>query len=179
MKRYIALLRGINVSGQKKIQMAGLRQVLLQGGFTNVSTYIQSGNVVFDAAETTTSQATAHMGAALREAYGYDVKVLVLERESLGQALDQNPYIDVPGHDPKRIYFVFLFDDPPPQQLERLQAQDFSPEAFVYKPGCIHLYAANGMGATKLNNNFFEQKLRIDATTRNLNTVVKLLDMSA
>jgi uncharacterized protein (DUF1697 family) len=173
MPTYIALLRGINVSGQKKIKMAELRNLLTEAGLTQVQTYLQSGNVVFQSESS--EKASEKIERCIMEHYGYQVKVLLTTPDALGQIVAENPFSE---QDTKLLYVTFLAEDPAPELLEKLQAVDYSPETFVFKDNIIYTFAANGYGRAKLNNNFLEKKLKVAATTRNWKTVNALLEMS-
>lgn len=174
MPTYIALLRGINVSGQKKIKMAELRSLLADSGLQQVQTYLQSGNVVFQS-EATAEEAAQKVEQLIREHYGYTVKVVIKIPAELHQIVAESPFVD---QETNLLYVTFLAEKPGSDQLEKLQAGDYSPEAYVLHEKIIYIFAANGYGRAKLNNNFLEKKLKVAATTRNWKTVNALLEMS-
>lgn len=174
MPTYIALLRGINVSGQKKIKMAELRQLLSDAGLQQVQTYLQSGNVVFQS-KATADEAAQKIEQCIRDHYGYAVKVILKAPDEMQQIVTENPFKD---QDTKLLYVTFLAETPEAVHLEKLQAGDYSPEAYVLHEKIIYIFAANGYGRAKLNNNFLEKKLKVAATTRNWKTVNALLEMS-
>ncbi len=175
MKTYIALLRGINVSGQKKIKMAELRTHLSDWGFSAVQTYIQSGNIVLQDPDQGPQQIAERIRQGIASVYGFDVPVLVLIPEDLDAVLADNPFL--PEKDPKRLYVTFLSSKPDPSLLNQLLQEDYSPEAFTVVKNYIYFFSPAGYGRAKMNNNFFEKKLKVDATTRNWRTVNKLSDM--
>ena len=174
MPTYIALLRGINVSGQKKIKMADLRDLLSDAGLQQVQTYLQSGNIVFQS-EASAEEAAQKIEQSIQQHYDYTVKVILTTPDALKQIVADNPF---PEQDTKLMYVTFLAEIPAPEQLEKLQAVDYSPEAFFLKDSIVFIFAANGYGRAKLNNNFLEKKLKVAATTRNWKTVNALLEMS-
>ncbi|WP_438710980.1 DUF1697 domain-containing protein [Aquimarina muelleri] len=181
MKTYIALLRGINVSGQKKIKMADLKSMLENLGFTSVTTYIQSGNVIFMNEEKNTKDLSAIIEKEILKKFSFDVPVLVLTREGLMDIYENNPYLDrikTEEIEDKKMYFTLLSTLPNFNGVQELLSNSYKPEEFEITDNTVYFFAANGYGKTKLNNNFFEKKLKSVATTRNLKTIVKLLELS-
>jgi len=179
MNTYIALLRGINVSGQKKIKMADLRNQLAELGFEDVQTYIQSGNIIFKFPETEHQVLEEKIADKIAADYGFQVPVLVKKAADFQQALERNPYLKDEKNDPKQIYFTFLSTPPSAERIKVLEEKKYDPELYTIDSTTIYLYVPNGYGRTKLNNNLFEQKLKVQATTRNLKTVRKLVELGS
>ncbi len=181
MKTYIALLRGINVSGQKSIKMAVLKTMFENIGFSSVTTYIQSGNIVFKSNQTDTVTLSGVIKKEIAKHFGFDVPVLVLTPETLTAIYNNNPFaerIEKNVIEDKKMYFTLLSSAPDTTLTTELSSYASKEEAFVITDKVVYFYAANGYGKTKLNNNFFEKKLKCSATTRNLKTVIKLLELS-
>ncbi len=178
MQTYIALLRGINVSGQKKIIMADLRVYLEELDFQDIKTYIQSGNIIFKSTDTSAKNLETLIKNKIQEKYGFEVPVLVLTPQELVKTLKNNPFLTDKEKESKAFYVIFLQDKPQPEYVEKLQEVDYSPEEIVFDDKIIYFYAAFGAGRTKLNNNFFENKLKVRATSRNWRTTTKLLEMA-
>lgn len=182
MKTYIALLRGINVSGQKKIIMAELK-IMFEGlGSTSVSTYIQSGNIIFRH-EKDIATLTDIIKQGILSQFGFDVPVLVVTPETLVSIYKNNPFLirlEAKEIEDKKMYFTLLSKTPDDKSIEdiELTTARSENEEFVIAKNVVYFYAANGYGRTKLNNNFFEKKLQSTATTRNLKTINKLLKLS-
>lgn len=174
---YIALLRGINVSGQKKIKMADLRAYLEDAGLQDVQTYIQSGNIIFQSEHVDKAELAQRISDKIKEVYGFDVPVLVLTADYLQSVIEQNTYFKA-GKDISKLYVTFLAEKPSQEKIDTLEAVDCSPEEFTLHDTHLDFYFPNGYGRSKLNNNFFERKLKVSATTRNWKTVNKLLDMA-
>ena len=174
MRTYIAFLRGINVSGKKKIIMADLRQLLTDAGLNEVQTYLQSGNVLFRT-DATTDEATVLITSSIVNHYGFEVKTIVLTTDAVQRIVDNNPFGE---QDTKLIYVTLLATTPTNERAFFLEAIDYQPEAFIMKGKQIYVFAANGYGRAKLNNNFFERKLKVAATTRNWKTVNVLLQLA-
>ena len=178
METYITLLRGINVSGQKKIKMARLKELLNSSGFKNVQTYIQSGNLVFKHPAADPLSIANKIKKGIDQEWGYDVEVLVMPRDSFEGILQKSPYSLKDEADTKRLYFVFMYDLPDKDATIELNRLKFEGEEFTITDHSIYLICLNGYGKAKCNNNFFEKKLKVRATTRNLNTVQTLSRLS-
>lgn len=178
MSCYIALLRGINVSGQKKIKMADLRAHLAELPFTSVQTYIQSGNIVFETTEADPKKLESLIREKIAEKYDFQVPTLVKQAAELKEALETNPFHAEASAEPKKMYFTFLADEPENEKVAAIQAIDYHPEQWALQKKTIFFYSPNGYGRAKLNNNFFEKKLKVAATTRNLRTTRILVEMA-
>ena len=179
MNTYIALLRGINVGGHKKIKMAELKEHLKTLNFEQVSTYIQSGNIVFNSPNDSIHDLEEQIHEMILEQYGFDVPVIIKTAKELKHVIDHHPYIDHPSYDIDRTYITYLNKAPDPSLIKQLAATDFSPEEYVIDQANIHFYSPKGYGKAKMNNNLFENKLKVKATTRNWKTTLKLLEMAA
>lgn len=174
MSTFVALLRGINVGGHRRVKMADLRAALASLGATDVRTYVQSGNVVL----TTDLDATAAVAGLVREAVAVssgltDVDVLVLTPEDLVATIEEVPFEDP---DPKTVLVTFL--DGPPSGEPDHPAPD-SGDRFVIVGERVHVHCPGGFARTKLTHAFFEHKLGVRATGRSLRTVIALAAMVA
>src|ERR1700744_1603954 len=118
MPSHLALLRGINVGGRNKVPMAELRELVTSLGYTGVSTYIQTGNVLFDSTETDTAKLAARLAAAIEDRFGIWASVVGLTKDELAGVRAANPYPDEPQ--PKLVHVVFLTTEPPGDLLERI-----------------------------------------------------------
>ncbi|WP_435315278.1 DUF1697 domain-containing protein [Cellulophaga fucicola] len=175
MITYIALLRGINVSGKNKILMADLKQMLLKLKLANVTTYIQSGNVVFTTDEVDVTVLSEKIKKEIFKVFGLDVPVLVLAASALQTIFKNNPFT---AEEEKETYFVLLKSAPNTVLISEVNKGTYATEKFVITNSCIYLRCLNGAGKAKCNNNFFERKLKVQATTRNYKTMVKLIEIS-
>jgi uncharacterized protein (DUF1697 family) len=178
MKTYIAILRGINVSDQKKIKMADLRALLDEIGFKEVQTYIQSGNIVFQYPETSESDLEKIIEEKIQSHYDFHVPTMVRTPEAFQYVINHNPFLQDPEKDIKRQYITFLAEQPAEENIEALKEVDHDPEEYIIDGRVIFFFSPNGYGRAKMNNNFFEKKLKVKATTRNWKTVNKLLEMT-
>lgn len=174
--KYIALLRGINVSGQKKVKMLDLRTMCEKMTFLNVQTYIQSGNIIFEYKDEPTEKIALSIHQQIEETFGYDVPVMVFTQSYLEEVVAKNPFLlTQPDGDPKQLHVTFLTAEPVIETIEELQQKDYGLDVFRIVADRIYLCLPNGYGRTKLTNNFFEKKLKLSATTRNWRTLHKLL----
>jgi len=176
MKSYVALLRGINVSGQKLIKMETLRKVMEDFGFQNVKTYIQSGNILFDTSKNTTPEVLEKQIHDLIEThFGFDVSVVVTDKEMLQWISVNNPYLKEKDIDLKKLYITFLGSEPINENIGSLHNANFEPDEIIIEGRIIFMKYNNPAGNSKLNNKLIENKLKVTATARNWNTTLKLL----
>ncbi len=178
MKTYIALLRGVNVSGKHKISMADLKFGLERLGLKDVLTYIQSGNIVFKSDIASTSYLEERIKKEINDSFGFDVPVLVMTRSDMENILQECPYKKTEDVEANRIYFVLLQRKPEDMLINTLKQTDYPNELFQVAEYCVYLNCTRGAGNAKLTNNLIERKLKVVATTRNHNTMVKLLALS-
>lgn len=175
MNTYIALLRGINVGGHKKVPMADLRKLLVKVGLKNIQTYIQSGNVIFQSAEDDSRKLEEKIYKVIQSHFGFEVPILIKTSEELQQIFDASPFAEK-----KKVnsYFTLLFAVPEKDAIEEVSKISYPNEEFIIINNCIYFYCSTGYGKAKYSNNFFERKLKTTATARNYKTMVKLLSLS-
>lgn len=180
MTTYISILRGINVSGHKKILMADLKALYEQLRFKNIQTYIQSGNVVFDYTGDKSKLAIAEMiEHSIDKKYKFQVPVIVKQVDDLISTIKNNPFTEEVGADPSRVMVTFLENLPAPENLIKLEGVDYPPDRFIIDGLNIYIHCPESYGNSKLSNNFFESKLKVRATTRNWKTINKLVEMGS
>ena len=178
MITYISILRGINVSGQKKIIMADFRALYEKLGFKNVQSYIQSGNVAFNYAGDKNKLAVAKMiEHAIEKEYKFQVPVLVKQVDDLISTIKNNPFTEEAGVDPSRVAVTFLESQPTSENLKKLVGVDYPPDRFIIDGKNIYIHCPESYGNSKLSNKFFESKLKVRATSRNWRTINKLVEM--
>jgi len=177
MTTFVALLRGINVSGQKQIRMVALRKSCEGLGLKDVRTYLQSGNVVFCASRTGPRKLASGMRTRIAKDFGYDVEVLVLPAKELDAVAGSNPLWPRSGGEEKLFHGTFLFEPVSGERFGKLKLPVQPGEQAVLVEQVVLLYCPHGYGRTKLNNGFFEKALGVRATTRNWRTVLALKDL--
>ncbi|WP_035616308.1 DUF1697 domain-containing protein [Haloferula sp. BvORR071] len=178
MSTYLALLRGINVSGKNMLRMPALQALLADLGCENVRTYLQSGNAVFDAKKTTPAKLASMIEASLKKDHGVDSPVLVLPAKDLDAIATDNPLLPKSGDIEETHYHAtFLFEPVTEKAFEALKLPAAEGERAAWLKGAILLHCPHGYGNTKLNNNWFERALKVKATTRNWRSVLALRKM--
>lgn len=170
MKRYVAFLRGINVSGQKLIKMELLRDMFTAAGYGNVVTYIQSGNVIFDT-KGKTDKVRSDIEKMLEKELGYRVATIVRTVEELQNVVAANPFANM--QDGYKLYITYLAAEPSADAAANLPKVLLEGEQIQFIGREIYFITA-GYGNTKFSNNYIEKQLKTEATTRNLATTIKV-----
>lgn len=179
METYIAILRGINVSGQKIIKMAALKDAFEASGFRNVLTYIQSGNIIFRSEGKKEDVLALKIRKLITDKFGFEVPVIIRRSTDLAGIITSNPFLKEKGIREDKLHVTFLSEVLENKRKQELEKISFGNELFFISGKEIYLYCPNGYGNTKLSNNFFENKLKLTATTRNWATVNKLLHLAS
>ena len=177
MTAYVAMLRGINVGGHAKVAMADLRHEFADLGYDDVRTYIQSGNVLFEASASA-SALLAAIERRLEARFALPIKVVLRTHAQLAGVVDRNP-LRGGGREPARLHVTFLASKPPAARVAGLDDTAFAPDEFRVVGREVYLHCPGGYGNTKLNNAFFERKLGVGATTRTWKTVTTLRGMGS
>lgn len=179
MTIYISLLRGINVSGKNSIKMVELVNMFEKLNFQNVKTYIQSGNIIFQYKNEATEKLEQIIYNQIKNEFGFDVPVLVLTSEQLQKVIDINPFIKDSSKEKSFLHVTFLAE-PLVREYDNktIVGKKLESEEITITKNAVYLYCPNGYGRTKLNTNFLENKLGVQATTRNWKTTVKLLELA-
>ncbi len=178
MHTYLSLLRGINLGSHYKINMADLRALYESLEFTNVQTYVQSGNVIFDSSETDRAQLAESIKGKITEVYGYTVPILIVDAQALMQVFASNPFLTQRNENPSSLHATFLAHPPSEEVVRGFVPPKSGEDEFILAGSVIYVFCPNGYGRTKLTNNLFENKLKVPATTRNWNTMNALAQMA-
>ena len=176
VNQYIALFRGINVGGNRSLPMRELAELLAGLGLREIQTYIQSGNVIFEADESDTAQLARRISQAVEHSRGFAPEVLLLETADLEKAVASNPYPQAEPY-PKTLHVFFLAGDPPDPNLKKLESIQLDSEHFALKGRFFYLHAPDGVGRSKLAAGV-EKALGVPATGRNWQTVRRVLEMA-
>ena len=179
MATFVALLRGINVAGKGKLRMAALRETCEARGLTNVSTYLQSGNIVFDCQLTSATKVAAMLEELLDAQFGLNARAIIRTPAELQRIIKNNPFASYARTDPTKVHATFLATRPTAKLVRQLEGIDTRGDALVVSHQEVLLHCPNGYGRTKLNNAFLERQLQVVATTRNWKTVEALSGMVA
>lgn len=182
--KYVALLRGINVGGNRSVRMNDLKQICESLNFSHVTTYLQSGNVVFEARTGPSEILADKLEKALFQRYRFEVKVHVKTAGEWSDVVSKNPLQREKNIDKSKLHATFLLNHPPgiddqarrvdDRELQMMKAKE---EMIARKGEVIYLYCPKGYGRSKLNNPSLERKLKAVATTRNWKTVCALLEL--
>ncbi|MFA8344353.1 MAG: DUF1697 domain-containing protein [Rhodothermaceae bacterium] len=178
MEKYIAILRGINVSGKNKIKMAELKLMFEQAGFKNVVTYIQSGNIIFEHKKSDVVTLQKSIETEIKKTFDLDVPALVLEKKTLSKIFSNNPFLTKRSEDINFLHATILENIPEKSLVSKIENFESGSDEFIVEKNVIYVFCPNGYGRTKLTNIFFENKLKTKATTRNWKTVTKLIELS-
>lgn len=177
--KYAALLRGINVSGHKRVPMPELRTVLGELGHSDIATHLQSGNAAFRSEDEDENALAAALEQALHQRFGFSVGCIVRSGSYLAAVADACPFpaAELEG---RQLHVTYLDRAVDPERLAALDAQAYLPEAFGLGDRCVYLYAPDGLGRSKLAAALARPQLTkgLTATTRNWNTVAKLVEMT-
>ena len=176
MTIYLSLLRGINIGGHKKIRMSGLKELYESLGFGQVTTYIQSGNVLFSA-ETNEAELAMHIGKAIEQRFGFEVPVVIRNAEEMQQIVAQNPFTEEAKTAPDKLVVMFLGSIPDAAMIEKVKAKIDDDSRFEFVGDTLYFFYPDGYGQTKWHSNFFEKQLRTTVTARNWTTTCKLNEL--
>ena len=171
--KHVALLRGINVGGKNMLPMKELCALFATAGCASVQSYIQSGNVIFEAPARGLGKLAARVGEAIEQRFGFAPPIVLRSARELAAVIEGVPFPDTP-----HVHVGFLAEAPGKPQLAALEPGYGAPDRYVVRGREVYLHLPNGMGRSKLGTGYFDR--RIGTTTiRNWNTVVELARLSA
>jgi uncharacterized protein (DUF1697 family) len=173
---HVALLRGINLGGKNKLLMKDLVEMFVEAGCDDVRTYIQSGNVVFNAAPNIAARLPEIVTGQIAKRLGYRTPVVLRTAKQLGEVVRKNPFIEM-GAAEDTLHVLFLADRPSARGVEGLDPNRSAPDAFLVRGQEVYLQLPNGVGRSKLTNEYFDSRLATTSTGRNWRTVLKLLEL--
>lgn len=177
MPLLISFIRGINVGGHKKIKMADLRDLYLDLGYHNPRTLLQSGNVVFEAAETDLAAVAARIEAGIRGRFGFAAEALLRTPAAFRAALANHPFdaeqLDRGNH----AMIVFLTGAPDEDALAALRANNPGREAMAAAGDALYIFYTDGVARSKLDTRRIESALGVVGSARNWNTCQRLLKL--
>ncbi len=156
--------------------MSDLASLFENAGCSNVSKYIHSGNVVFEAEEEVADQISATVSESILRKFGFEVPIVTRGAAEIMQVVNNNPFL--PDSDDGILHVAFLADLPQPTCASSLDANRSLPDEFRLINREIYLRCPNGLARTKLTNAYFDSMLETTTTIRNWRTTLKLLAMS-
>lgn len=174
--RYVALLRGINVGGNTMIKMTELKAVFEELGFKNVITYINSGNLAFDANKTAARGLISKIENAVEKQFGKKIPVVIRQQQDINEVLKKNPF-DGEFESHKEMHVLFMKDKMPDEKRDQLLSQQTKDERFAVVGREIYCHLKLGVANSLLGKSYIEKKLKVEFTGRNWRTVEKLSDL--
>lgn len=178
MPNYIALLRSVNVAGHGRLAMADLRQSFIALGYSDVSTYIQTGNVLFRSPSKSASSVAAKIEHQLEQDFGSAPAVILRTVPELSLVLASSPF-PAQGADPSRHHVTFLAEEPSRAKLSAFVAPANGRDELTIIGREVYVHTPDGYGNSKLSGAMLERRLGVLSTTRNWNTVTKLCRLGA
>ena len=180
MNKYIALLRGVNVGGSKVIKMNDLAEMFTSFGFKNVKTFIQSGNVLFESSQTNPIKVISKIEKGLDKSLGYPVNVFLRTPEEIFNIIKNNPFKKEIALPSSKLYVTFLSGPMNNEIKKAVTAYNNELETFKIKNSEVYiLIRKNDIQKTVFSTNFLEKKLGLIGTTRNWNSINKILQLTA
>ncbi len=178
MATFVTLFRAINVGGNNPVKMPVLKEMHEALGFKKVSSYLQTGNLVFESTETDLIQLANQIKKEFEKTFGFSTEVLVRSAAELKELFKKNPFLERPEKETKWIIVIFLSASADEQGKAALLKAHAGPEEIFIADKELYIYYPEGIGRSKLSNTFIEKNLKVSGTGRNWNTVTKLLEMT-
>jgi uncharacterized protein (DUF1697 family) len=174
--KYTAFLRGINVGGKNKIKMETLREICGALGFTNVKTYINSGNIIFETAKTDDKKLAEQIEKAIEKEFALRIKVIVRSITEIENIIKNNPF-DGQFENDKDLHVFFLDDELPEEKRELLLSNNNENEQFAVIGREIFCLLRISVLESLIGKDYIAKKLKVSATARNWRTVNKILEL--
>jgi|SRR5258708_35695586 uncharacterized protein (DUF1697 family) len=178
MPVYISLLRGINVGPHKRMKMEKLRSSCETLGLKQVRTFIQSGNLLFEAGKASPAALSKKIEAQILSDFGFSVDVVSRTRDEMGKIIRSNPLLKEKNIDPSKLHIVFLSEVPVAAALTKLESLTLPPDRGRCLGKEIYFYFPNGVSGSTLWKHPLDRVLSVSTTMRNWNTVNKLYEMA-
>jgi uncharacterized protein (DUF1697 family) len=176
MPTFAAFLRAVNLGEKNKIPMGELKSLFSELGYEDVTTYLQSGNVVFRTPKKADGIAAA-VERRIADEFGHSVTVLLRTAAELRKIADNSPFVTGES-DPKKLHVVFLDSRPGAKAKADLDPDRSPPDRFDVRGREIYLHLPNGSGRSKLTIDYFERRLDAKATARNWRTLTNLVELT-
>src|SRR6478672_7806019 len=177
MPVYIAMLRGINVGPHKRMKMEKLRSSCDALGFAKVKTYIQSGNLVFQAPKLSSAAAAKKVETQIVKDFGFSADVISRTAEEMKKVVEGNPLLREPGIDTSKFHVVFLAEAPSPEAIKKVEVLTLSPDKVRHSGKEIYFYFPNGVSGSSIWKHNLDRVMSVSGTMRNWNTVNTLYKM--
>ena len=175
--KYVAFLRGINVGGKNKVKMETLREICAGIGFENVKTYINSGNIIFETAQSDDKIIAEKIEKAIEDEFGLNIRTIVRSIAEIKNIVENNPFEGQFEND-KDLHVFFLDEELSDEKRELLLAQANENEMFAFHPRTILCNLRISILDSAVGKGFIDKKLKVSATARNWRTVNKVLEIA-
>lgn len=176
--RCIALLRGVNVGGRNRLAMRDLTRFIEDLGGTDVRTYIQSGNAVFNLPKAKHKSFPASLEKRINTEAGIDSPVVFFDVDSFIRIVEDNPFLARKGIDERELHVALLRDVPKKQAVDSLDPDRSPGDSFEVRGRAVYLHLPNGVARSKLTNQYLDRALRVVSTARNWRTMLKLRELA-
>lgn len=175
--KYLALLRGINVSGHHVIKMDALKNSFEKMGLSEVETYLQTGNVFFSTVEESTFKISFDIQQQIVKDFGFDVPVIIVTKSDLELCLNNNPFAKDLTSDISKLYLAFLSKSLNASAINDLKMSQVKPDEATIHGNKIFIKYDIGPAKTRLDQKYIEKKLKVNAIIRSCNSIHKMLEM--
>lgn len=169
---YISFLRSINVGGKNKINMTDLSEQFTKLGYLNVKTYLNTGNIIFDSKTKDSSKLELEIKDMILENWDYNIEVIIRTKKDLENILNNYKFESTDG---KNRYVTLLKENTLVNIDDDINKYKKDDDEFEVLEKDVYLYIPSGYAQTKITNSFIEKKIKTNATTRNINTIEKIL----
>ena len=174
MRRWVALLRAVNLGSTNKVAMADLRALVESLGYEDVRTHLQSGNAVLSTGAITAAKLEQQLESSIAAELGVACKVLVRTGPQMAAVVEHNPFI-AKGRDPKELHVAFLSSSPTAKRRAEVDPAQYEPDEFAFGDKAVYMRLANGVQGSRLPN--WERVLGVTATGRSWKTVTRLHEL--
>ncbi len=177
--RYVVFLKGINVAEKKRVPMNDLKSLMINFNFKNITTILESGNIVFDNIQYQRHTIPRIIRGAIKDCFDYDIPVFLHNHNSLKNIIKNNPFLQEENINKSQLYITFLEDIPPPHKIKHLASHLGNiKDRYQIIGKYLYIHLTTTYVHTKLSNRTIEKRLDIVATTRKWETIEKLVVMS-
>ncbi len=174
--KYVSLLRGINVGGKNMIKMELLREMFSSLGFENVKSYINSGNIIFETAESNNNELSAKISQKITETFSFDIRVLTRKMQEIENIIANNPFSGQFEND-KDVHVFFLDEELPAEKRELLLSHNNENENYAVCNKEIFCHLRISVLDSLMGKDFIAKKLKVSSTARNWRTVNKISEI--
>lgn len=179
MASWVCLLRAINLGSHNKVAMPALREALAEAGFTDVQTYVQSGNLVVTSRHRSAGAVSDAVRTLVRQRFDVDQPVVVRTPEQVRTVVDANPFLEAAAERPKLLHVVFLTARAPAEAIERVHCDELTRNVVRVVGEDMYVDFGDAVHGSKLTPAYFRRRLEVDGTARNWRTVLALAEMTA